>query len=230
MGYKIRVNPVDLQDREAFLAFLHEQAERGYQAVRVLPTHTYFKKAPPESTHYTLTFDGEETDSSGNLYALNNGVVIRPVSDRSEDSGWCEKVLVNYDRFTQFRRSRLWGEILRIVPTLILLVPCVYLLDLFGTAAQFAEFTRLIGTAMAVLGGIAVFQAVQLAIHLLSWRVDQLHRQEMRRAAALGRPYRTPEKLAARVRLKNGLSCYGYGVTAGLEVIYLLFLLLLLRH
>ena len=36
MGYKIMVNPADLQDREAFLAFLHEQAERGYQVVRVL--------------------------------------------------------------------------------------------------------------------------------------------------------------------------------------------------
>ena len=225
MGYKIMVNPADLQDREAFLAFLHEQAERGYQAVRVLPTHTYFKKAPPESVHYTLTFDGEETDNSGNLYALNDGIVIRPASDRSEDPGWCEKVLVNYGRFTQFRRSRLWGEILRIFPTLILLVPCVYLLNLFGDAAQFAEFTRMVGTAMVVLGGIGIFQAVQLAIHLLSWRMDQLHLQEMRKAASLGRPYRTPEKLAAKVRLKNGLSCYCYGLVLTIEIVYILLLL-----
>lgn len=226
MGYTIKVNPADLQDREAFLAFLHEQAERGYQVVRVLPTHTYFKKAPPESVRYSLTFDGEGADSSGNLYALNSGVVIRPASDRPEDPGWCEKVLASYSRFTRFRRSRLWGEILRIVPTLILLVPCVYLLDLFGTAPQSTEFTDMIRAAMAVLGGIGIFQAVQLAIHLLSWRVDQLHLKGMRRAASLGRPYRTPEKLAAMVRLKNGLSCYGYGVTAGLEAVYLLLLLL----
>ena len=230
MGYTIRVNPADLQDREAFLTFLHEQAEKGYQAVRVLPTHTYFKKTVPESTHYTLTFDSEERDTRGNLYALNNGIVIRHVTDRADDPDWCEKALINYSCFTLFRRSRLWGELLGIFPTLILLLPCGYLLNLFRTASQFAKFMHMIGTAMVVLGGISIFQVIQLAIHLFSWYVDQLHLKEMRKAAALGQPYHTPECLAARVRIKNCLSCYCYGLLMGMELIYLTFILALFCH
>lgn len=226
MGYKMMVNPVDLQDRDAFLTFLHEQAEKGYQAVRILPTHTYFKKSSPEDTYYTLTFDSGEAAKSDNLYAMNNGIMIYRVSSGKEDPAWCEKVLVNYGRFTQFRRSRLLGQILQIFPTLILLVPCVYLLNLFGTLDQFAEFTAMIGTALAVLGGIGIFQVMQLAVHLLSWQVDNVHLKEMRKAAALGQPYHTPEALAAKVRIKNGLACYFYGLALGVETVYLIFILL----
>lgn len=226
MGYKMMVNPVDLQDRDAFLTFLHEQAEKGYQAVRILPTHTYFKKSSPEDTDYTLTFDSGEAAKSDNLYAMNNGIMIYRVSSGKEDPAWCEKVLVNYGRFTQFRRSRLLGQILQIFPTLILLVPCVYLLNLFGTLDQFAEFTAMIGTALAVLGGIGIFQVMQLAVHLLSWQVDNVHLKEMRKAAALGQPYHTPEALAAKVRIKNGLACYFYGLALGVETVYLIFILL----
>lgn len=226
MGYKIRINPVDLQDRNAFLTFLHGQAEKGYQAVRILPTHTYFKKSSPEDTYYTLTFDSGEAAKSDNLYAMNNGIMIYRVSSGKEDPAWCEKVLVNYGRFTQFRRSRLLGQILQIFPTLILMIPCIYLLNLFDAPDQFAEFTGMIGTMVAVLGGIGIFQVMQLAVHLLSWQVDNVHLKEMRKAAALGQPYHTPEALAAKVRIKNGLACYFYGLVLGVETVYLIFILL----
>ena len=226
MGYKIMVNPADLQDRDAFLTFLHEQAEKGYQAVRILPTHTYFKKSSPEDTYYTLTFDGGEAEKSGNLYAMNNGIMIYRAASGEEDPAWCEKVLVNYGRFTMFRRSRLLGQVLQIFPTFILLIPCVYLLNLFGTLDQFAEFTGMIGAALAVLGGIGIFQVIQLAIHLFSWQVDNGHLKEMRKAAALGQHYRTPEALAAKVRIKNGLACYFYGLVLGVEIVYVILILL----
>ena len=229
MGYKMMVNPMDLQDRDAFLTFLHEQAEKGYQAVRILPTHTYFKKSSPEDTYYTLTFDSGEAANSDNLYAMNYGIMIRRASTGEEDPAWCEKVLVNYGRFTLFRRSRLLGQILQIFPTFILLIPCVYLLNLFGALDQFSEFTGMIGTALAVLGSIGIFQVIQLAIHLLSWQIDNAHLKEMREAVARGQPYRTPEKLAAKVHIKNGLSCYFYGLVLGMEIVYLLLILLFIN-
>lgn len=225
MRYKVKVNPVDLQDRDAFLAFLHEQSEKGYQAVRVLPTHTYFKKIQSEKTYYTLAFDSEEAAGNSNLYAMNNGIIIRPASDWSGDPAWCEKVLANYSRFTQFRRSRLLGHILQIFPTLILLTPGIYLLNLFGTLDQFTELTDMIRAIMVVLGGIAILQAIQLAIHLFSWYIDNLHLKEMRNAAALKQPYRTPQGLVAKVRVKNGLSCYCYGLVLIMELLYIIFLL-----
>lgn len=222
MRYTIRANPVDLQDRDAFLAFLGRQAERGYRAARVLPTHTYFRKAPPESVSYTLAFDSGEVEGGGNLFGLDNGIAICPAAAASDDPGWCEKVLADYDRFTLFRRSRLLGHVLQVFPTAILLGTCIYLLDLFGTASQFTEFTGMIRAIMAVLGGIGIFQVMQLAIHLFSGYVDALHHKEMRRAAALGQPYRTPDRLAAKVRVKNGLACYCYGLVLAAELLYLI--------
>lgn len=228
MGYTIKVNPVDLQDRDAFLAFLGRQAEKGYQAFRVLPTHTYFRKAPSESTCYALTFDGEKAEGGGNLFGMNNGIAIYPAAATSVDPGWCEKVLANYDRFTLFRRARLLGYVLQLFPTVILLVPCIYLLDLFGPASQFTEFTDMIQAMVAVLGGIGIFQVMQLAIHLFSGHVDALHRKGMQMAVDLGQLYRTPETLAAKVRVKNGLSCYCYGLVLTVELLYLLLVLYLL--
>ena len=128
-----------------------------------------------------------------------------------------------------FRRSRLLGQILQIFPTFILLIPCVYLLNLFGALDQFSEFTGMIGTALAVLGSIGIFQVIQLAIHLLSWQIDNAHLKEMREAVARGQPYRTPEKLAAKVHIKNGLSCYFYGLVLGMEIVYLLLILLFIN-
>ena len=230
MGYTIRANPVDLQDREAFLAFLGRQAEKGYRAVRVLPTHTYFRKAPPESAGFTLSFDSGEAEEGGNLYGLGNGIVIRPAPAASDDPGWCEKVLANYGRFTSFRRSRLVGQVLQVFPALILSGACLYLLDLLGAAPPFAQLTGILRTMLAVLGGISIFQLIRLAVQLLAWHVDALHLDGMRKAAASGRPYRTPEKLAARVRVKNGLSCYCYGLVLAAELLYLLLILLCFRR
>lgn len=231
MGYTIKVNPADLQDRDAFLAFLGRQAERGYRAARVLPTHTYFRKAPPESVSYTLAFDSGESgepEAGGNLFGLDNGITIRPAPSASDDPGWCERVLANYGRFTFFRRSRLFGEVLQVFPALILSAACLYLLDLFGTAPSLAQFTGLLGKLLAVLGGISIFQLIRLAVQLFSWYVDALHLKEMRKAAALGQTYRTPDRLAARVRVKNGLACYCYGLVLIAELLYLIPVLYLL--
>lgn len=228
MGYTIKVNPADLQDREAFLAFLCRQAEKGYRAARVLPTHTCFRKAPPESVSYTLAFDSGEVEGGGNLFGLDNGIAICPAAAASDDPGWCEKVLADYDRFTFFRRSRLFGEVLQVFPALILSAACLYLLDLFGTAPSLAQFTGLLGKLLAVLGGISIFQLIRLAVQLFSWYVDALHLKEMRKAAALGQTYRTPDRLAARVRVKNGLACYCYGLVLIAELLYLIPVLYLL--
>lgn len=57
MDYTLKVNPTDLQDREGFLAFLQNQARAGWEAVRVWPFATVFRRTdtPPRGTPWPTT-------------------------------------------------------------------------------------------------------------------------------------------------------------------------------
>lgn len=81
---RIQANPVDLQDRDGFLAFLRRQGEQGLQPVRIYPTHTRFQPSPAAPGHYALTFDAADDDHE-NLFALQNGIAIRPAAAASDD-------------------------------------------------------------------------------------------------------------------------------------------------
>ena len=109
MGFAIKINPVDLQDRQAFLSFLREQGKCGLQAIRVLPTHTYFKRVSGAFTQYDLSFDNGEKEAQ-NLFAYKNGIVICPSPSTIDDLTWCKKVVSDYDRFTMYSRVRLFSD------------------------------------------------------------------------------------------------------------------------
>lgn len=222
---RIQANPVDLQDRDGFLAFLRRQGEQGLQPVRIYPTHTRFQPSPAAPGHYALTFDAADDDHE-NLFALQNGIAIRPAAAASDDPLWCERVLADYDRFTAYRLTHLPRQLLQPVPFLILLLAGLRLRGLFSLPPLTA-YAGTVGIVMALLGAIVLCQAVMAAIRLLSCCTDRLHRREMQAAAAQRRPYRTPAGKARLVRIKNFLVCRRYGVVLLAELLYLLFLLLL---
>lgn len=210
MGSKLKINPVDLQDREGFLAYLQEQAKEGWEATHIWRTATVFRRTENPPKGYAMGFDpdGEwpEKNEQGQQRVsghVSTGVGIYP-ADRpaSPDPAWPEKVLDEFGHTPSFTTLHLGGRISKGCPLAVLLL-------LFFRGTDFGQWlfddlsqVTIQGSVFAVL---LVLCVLSFLISLAEWWVDRRHQKGLREARDGMRVYRPDDSLARVIPLKNAL-------------------------
>ena len=210
MGSKLKINPVDLQDREGFLAYLQEQAKEGWEATHIWRTATVFQRTENPPKGYTMGYDpdGEwpEKNEQGKQRVsghVSTGVGIYPADQpASPDPAWPEGVLDDFGHTPSFGTLGLGGRIAQGSPIAILLL-------LLFRDTDFGLWLFHDLTWMTVQGSVFVVLLVlcvlSLLIALVEWRVNHCHEVGLREARDGKRVYRPDDSLARVIPLKNAL-------------------------
>lgn len=210
MGSKLKINPVDLQDREGFLAYLQEQAKEGWEATHIWRTATVFRRTEDPPKGYAMGFDpdGEwpERNEQGQQRVsghVSTGIGIYPADcPASPDPAWPEAILEKYSQVSQFSHLELGNRMTRILPLLILLILAAQGTD-FGRWF-FSEFMDL-SVQGPIFLVVLVLCILSLIIDLEIWWVDRRHQKGLREARDGMRVYRPDDSLARVIPLKNAL-------------------------
>ena len=226
MDTKLKINPVDLQDREGFLAYLQAQAREGWEAARIWPTATVFRRTETPSRGYTMGFDpdGRWPDSSAEGHPRipgleNTGIGIYPADRPAEpDPSWGETFLDARGEVPSFSTLGIGRRLAHGIPVLLLLL-------LLFRDTDFGRWLFQDLSSMVIQGPIIpillTLSLLSIVIDLLEWWASRRHAIGLGEARAWKRVYRPDDALSRFIPLKNALS-FLQAPLAVVEVVLLL--------
>lgn len=231
MTCKLKIHPCDLQDKDGFLRFLHENAVNGLNVVWAFKSFSIFKTAKAgETARYTMLFPCI-SDRKGNLCIMGNGLGIfnaKAAASEAKTDEWETALLQHYPAFTgRTRRLTLrWSLTLCLLLILcILFARSVYELS-HAMAMSASEILRLLfpHASRNLFFSIIGLLCFSLFSCFLEYRTDQMHKAGLSQAAACGVAYHQPPSRGNMIYAKNLLcTLRAFLVSA----IYLLLLYLL---
>ena len=217
MTCKLKIHPCDLQDKDGFLRFLHENAVNGLNVVWVVKSFSIFKTAKAgETARYTMLFPCI-SDRKGNLCIMGNGLGIfnaKAAASEAKTDEWETALTLR------------WSLTLCLILILcILFARSVYELS-HAMAMSASEILRLLfpHASRGLIFSIIGLLCFSLFSCFLEYRTDQMHKAGLSQAAACGVAYHQPPSRGNMIYAKNLLcTLRAFLVSA----IYLLLLYLL---
>ncbi len=208
MRYQIKINPVDLQDRDGFCAYLKENARCGLQAVSVFPGWSIFKRTDAAPIDFDMFFDMKQSSTNDdNICRVYNGVCILPDRSQTRQDSWAENVCTFYNRFTlNWRSQSLLQFSSKLITATILILWLLYWNYTTGGAWEFLQLRMPFEKFVSVIVTVVTLLIPLLAIKFFKSYVNSLHLRGMKKALVEKLPYRTLPETQRLVFIKNALN------------------------
>lgn len=204
MDYTLKVNPTDLQDREGFLAFLQGQARAGWEAVRVWPFATVFRRTDTPPKGYTMAYDPMNqwpaVSPEGKERVLGHsksGIGIYPADQpASPDPDWADTFQDNTGMVPDPSFDRFGLGFLHLFPTAVLIAALV-------PEPALRQWLFSGSTLVVLLLGVCLLSLAILALVIVT---SCRHAAQLKAARGLRRVYTPTGGLARLSAWKNRLS------------------------
>lgn len=205
MNHKLRIHPVDLQDYDGFLAFLEENANEGYEAVRIYRSCSVFRKsdAPPKSYSMAYAPPQEEVPAVPSVPGLKNDVAIFPAKGPDAwRARWPQDLVEHYGEIVPYNLSAVLRSIRYLILPVVLFVAFLLFVKPV-TQADAVPAGSSAHTLFPFLLAIFLLVLLNLFVGVFSYAINTIHLRGARQALREGRVYTASASLRTPVTIKN---------------------------